>query len=865
MEHQFEGMTWTLRARCKGGEPAPKSVKIVLTGDTAGLSDTEKALALTPQEGSDELVAEWTVILPVVDPMKPSHTLRANATLLDGEDKPLGTANELSAVTVWPRTITLSAVGPDGTTRPGARLLIKQVGDPAGQAVALETGEDSVALGRPAAIVSITVLSPHKLAEADPNPEQVGGKLRVQKFTVLREVRAVFGTPFLPAGGAVRQWVNLGVDAANPDQGHGLTLKVGAEDPALADEGSEVFVKVVFDRKVPDRFDPRSNCTVLICGGDGDDFDDAVWSGTLKLDANKTASFGVDLGIVGGDTCTITIGGVDGRVDARLVFENWRKLYYELIAPDWMTGLDVAAPASATSPDLPVAIKRKVDERLAQVFIVYEKKAAKVGGEGGFAAGTVFDAEYFGPGAPKALVLGPCDLAKGRTHPTTFDHEDDKRTVNIWLAHEYLSPNAVGRVSPGQAPPPPTLDLLVGQTSAAGQPCAVRCLSPADRIVKTVFTGAGTDPSVDLQKSFWIAQPPKEEGRVQLEISIRWEQDHNPNGVGDGVYLLDVKEVPQQLTLTFEKEARSVTSLGAPRVTQLTGEQQQEIQKWCLGRLVDASKQKKKDITITLGGQYGVGNSASDQRKQARFQAVQSCADKVFQDHRTPHPGRNPDTGDPRRGALQEGDLQHINAGEISVTLPTGSDTDPGRFVGQQSGTTCLVFVALAVRTHDRSNGAAVDGRQVLVLRPDDDAGAVAATVCHELGHLMGLAVFPDEIVEPDGVSVTSDVDQRGDAYRHPRSGEAAGQHGLRNGHTGYHCASGLSPARKAQASYDGIPLAERGTCIMWGAGDGTDRRQSFCATCKTVLLARSLHDIKTHWLETAPPGKPDARTGENT
>ena len=170
---------------------------------------------------------------------------------------------------------------------------------------------------------------------------------------------------------------------------------------------------------------------------------------------------------------------------------------------------------------------------------------------------------------------------------------------------------------------------------------------------------------------------------------------------------------------------------------------------------------------------------------------------------------------------------------------------DAAALAGSLSETKCPIKVSWKWRTADPYNGSASGGRQLMNLgRP---VRPVACTICHELGHSMGMTVL-DKATDSTHVakgqtSVFQCKPPEGLPYPDPvPDGDAYDGHD----HTGDHCASGLTKAQKSGDHYGGL----KGTCIMFGEGGDAKNpsRNAFCATCAKYLKARNLADLKTGW-----------------
>jgi hypothetical protein len=202
------------------------------------------------------------------------------------------------------------------------------------------------------------------------------------------------------------------------------------------------------------------------------------------------------------------------------------------------------------------------------------------------------------------------------------------------------------------------------------------------------------------------------------------------------------------------------------------------------------------------------------------------------------HPGVS--AGKPKGGSAGVA-IELVTKESFKVQL-TG---DAAALVGPASKTHCPIKVTWKWTTADPYNGSAGGGRQLMnLLRPERP---VACTICHELGHSMGMVVLEkatDSTRVPKGdPSVFQRKPPDGLPYPDPvPDGDAYDGHD----HTGSHCASGLTKAEKSGDHYGGL----KGLCIMFGeGGDETNpTRDSFCDSCAKILKARNLADLKSNW-----------------
>lgn len=132
-----------------------------------------------------------------------------------------------------------------------------------------------------------------------------------------------------------KQYVNLAADAAHPDRGSTITLKVGAlgddkHDPAKrkAKKGDAIYVKVEFDAHNSKRSSPKRGAVGFKTEPDG------MFTHKLTVaNDGEAVEFKVQLGLAGGDKCKISIGTTDKYGEATLQIQSCRKLFYQLTVP----------------------------------------------------------------------------------------------------------------------------------------------------------------------------------------------------------------------------------------------------------------------------------------------------------------------------------------------------------------------------------------------------------------------------------------------------------------------------------------------------------------------------------------------------
>jgi hypothetical protein len=259
-------------------------------------------------------------------------------------------------------------------------------------------------------------------------------------------------------------------------------------------------------------------------------------------------------------------------------------------------------------------------------------------------------------------------------------------------------------------------------------------------------------------------------------------------------------------------------------------------------------RQAQNKLAFTVMGPTGA--DGDDVRKKAVTDALTSI-DSSSTKKILFHPGIG-DDGNPLSGDMTDVTITQVTSRKLKFKLAVrASDTDDleaGDIVGTASATKCPVNVTFSITGGYKYNGHAASGNQVLVLRTDP-AGDVAATVCHELGHSMGLAVMPlatgAAMPTPPGLDVPKHVDNGGTYFRNKSS--APYTNGFRAIQQGPHCCDGMPGGKKSDPKFNNFSPSSD-ICIMWGSGTSGDIRKKYCDTCLAVLQARDLRNVRQVW-----------------
>jgi len=148
------------------------------------------------------------------------------------------------------------------------------------------------------------------------------------------------------------QLVNVPRDDAQWECGNLMRVKVGVRLGAQA-PGDELYLKAVF--KATERTEPVRTIVGGVQAG-------LTSTHHLPVDGDGTATFEVELGHGGGDEVTLTTGSTDQCADGTVKVVSWRRVLYQLTAPDrWHVD------------ELPGPVKGPLEKEYAKAFIRFEQ------------------------------------------------------------------------------------------------------------------------------------------------------------------------------------------------------------------------------------------------------------------------------------------------------------------------------------------------------------------------------------------------------------------------------------------------------------------------------------------------------------
>jgi hypothetical protein len=272
-----------------------------------------------------------------------------------------------------------------------------------------------------------------------------------------------------PAPGTHEWVVNRATANAGADKrGQRVSIRVGGKGDAARLEagwtgvqGAEVLINCFFSKTTARTDVPFALGNVLDGSSRGN------WElGRVLLGPDKTATFEVDLGFAGGETCVVEIGTSRNLIDdsievvhERLELETWREIDYRMLVPksDGATRItDLSVLKSTTDPNFAdlttAAIKTAFDPvkvRLVPKSVAfYDATALQGNGDGAvYADGTLFNQ----PG--RRLVVFP------RTDTTAFFSAlpgyPDPSTLTVLVCDHIAAPAEWTQVFPKITAPGP--------------------------------------------------------------------------------------------------------------------------------------------------------------------------------------------------------------------------------------------------------------------------------------------------------------------------------------------------------------------------------------------------------------------------
>jgi hypothetical protein len=830
----FEEQEITVKVKLMRGTPNNTAVKFIFKGDDQVLKEVPGTLN-TSEGAKSAVLATCTYKTAKVAADKPSYLLTYS---VDAAGKKYNNDHELR---VWPKKLKLKAVEKDDPAKPLKGFKFKVVqgdeeatpktqkvdGDQAAAEVDLECGSG----------FTVEAVAPFEMTDAPTGP--------LRDLTCKAEAK--FIAEFVkPTGDLVKQYVNLTTGKSGQDgKGNKIVVQVGVKgdrDPAtktkLGAPGLFVFIEVDFDPtrdpvvKKSERNNPK---TALLAGknlsGKQVVTADKKFKGKVELAAaGGIGEFELELGKAGGDRCEIKIGGTSACSDAKLTIENWRKIYYELMAPDFMAldngTLDDGTTAKGMSAAAKANLKKEGDKQYIEyvhykthLFTKDEAVAAGV-------KGAVFKREFFGltTGPAEVYLLTDYTFTK---YPKTFDKGMADIGTLIKMCNKNLFCDGP-RVAPDK-------DLDVAFTSASGTLNIYDSLKVYWSPVSAYKAGAGADAVRSLS---WTAVVDPVPLRTKPTVTL------DPDGtLAESEDAAERTVRVQETVLNLQHDVKFDKPMIGNISTTVSSSEQTALDNWLKSIATRANmKQTGKKLKFKVSALVG-----SD-RKTTRRDAVKNllptrvaavCSAFAF------HPGLD-DSENPREGdlPLTAIDVDASTHAKMFVNLPATAADDPGSFVGaDQSATKCKITVSVTFEPQKSGLGLAGAGAQkgeLLFCYSKENPLVCSDVMLHELGHQYKMTTYnmAADSASP-GMRKPKAINETEDKAEYQSNGTKGHYYNAHN-HSGNHCALGLSDAQKGEASFSSKP----GKCTMFGENSSLDSRRKptgFCQQCVDYIRARDL------------------------
>jgi hypothetical protein len=647
---------------------------------------------------------------------------------------------------------------------------------------------------------------------------------------------------YIPAGEptadkklGVRQYVNAPTAAAGCDaNGSIIEFEVCHKDVGPGRNGDKIYIQVKF-AKLSKRSTPKPALLSPCMGIAESDGGKTLTGHTLLTGNGGSAKFRLELGYAGGETFTVSCGySKDDPSDDKLIFVTWRKVTYQLCFPTLMkVRMTERSRTDGTKYfDMPDSIFSVVKNRLKPVFVEYEN---------------VKSLEYTPP------VGDPCITTRGFV-------ENSADTTPIYVTDERIFWNGG---APAFDPVPDNrettitfcdLVLDLSDKKTRGLALAMNAAEMKNVLIDDqaaykyfpIRPGTANTPNANLAGKSWTADlsavsVPDKTKKPAITITPE-EKDYDDWNE----YQINEKDAGGgPITICFADS----DDLYPADKTALKNYYEKCFTK------PKAIRQNFNQLKFTISG------ATRDSGDKARLQAITAELNSIHTASAKTilyHPGLDAD-GNPRTGPMTDVEITHPYANYMNFKLPARANpTDPfgpGDFAGAASPTTCPVNISFTIYGSYTYNGHAGGGSQLLVYR-NAPGPAIASTVCHELGHAMGMSIMPlptgQAMPIPPGLPPIKHVDDGGTYYRNNYHA-ADYTNGMRNRHQGPHCCTGMPTPKRPHSTFEGWGTGgATQVCIMWGEGGDGDDRTQYCPVCTEYIKARDLRDIRKQWAGSA-------------
>jgi hypothetical protein len=185
--------------------------------------------------------------------------------------------------------------------------------------------------------------------------------------------KKAFKAIFLDSPGAMteegkytrKQYVNIEL-ATRYNDGHRIKIKVGPDTQVTDDP--YVYAEVTFSGANGGERSKRTDPAPELIGADAND-NNTTYRKKIHL-SGKSVEFEIELGLAGGDICTVKIGATEKCEDGSLEITNWRKLGFNLFLPD-ISISDFGKLGDAEDGTLSEQQSKDIQTELDKAFIEY--------------------------------------------------------------------------------------------------------------------------------------------------------------------------------------------------------------------------------------------------------------------------------------------------------------------------------------------------------------------------------------------------------------------------------------------------------------------------------------------------------------
>lgn len=279
----------------------------------------------------------------------------------------------LLTATIWPKNAQVLFQDQGKAPQKAFPFLVKQKDQPDQKLATDDAGKCAITLLSRAPYT----LAPDGKFKIIDDAQATPGQFRDHKITVETVITAKFLAPDVSQDIYVddpdnapfkKQWVNLTSKEPEHDpnsgcdaKGHSVVFAVTADPPENGQPGDKVYFEITHS-KDSKRNDPKPALTAdwPVHDKKVEDKVTTGWVVLAPMGDTATGYFEVELGIAGGDKCTVKIGGTSAVADDKIELINWRKMYAQ-----------VTRTASIASPSLAPAIGC-----LKKTFIDFEESVA---------------------------------------------------------------------------------------------------------------------------------------------------------------------------------------------------------------------------------------------------------------------------------------------------------------------------------------------------------------------------------------------------------------------------------------------------------------------------------------------------------